>query len=77
MTPEKQVIPAEDLTRNTENPISCVLFGPSGRESDTRNLVKPGITQITSFKIAVILEIFGLGKQVEGHLQIWYGVRYR
>lgn len=54
MTPEKQVIPAEDLTRNSGTPISCVLFGPSGREGH-QNLagqMKPGITQITSLKIA-------------------------
>lgn len=37
ITPEKQVIPAEDLTRNTETPIGSVLFGPPGRESETRN----------------------------------------
>lgn len=75
MTPEKQVIPAEDLTRNIETLITFALFGPTGRESETRNWVKPGVIQITSLK--VIWEIFMLGNQSEGHLQVWYGMNYR
>lgn len=50
MTPEKLVIPAEDLDRHTETPMGFVLLGPAGRESETRNWAKPGIIQITSLK---------------------------
>lgn len=50
MTLEKQVIPAENLTRNTETPVGSVLFGSTGRVSETRNWAKPGIIQTMSFK---------------------------
>lgn len=38
------------LRTSLEIPISFVLFGPTGRESETRNWAKPAIIQITSFK---------------------------
>jgi len=50
LTPVKQVTPAENLPRNTETPISFVLFGPTAREIETRNQAKPRIIQITSFR---------------------------